>query len=81
MQNGDFMNQNEEMSKCIRVGLIGLSAFLLVVIGVYSLSDAVSVYVASQEKKLPIYCVEKEKPQVSLSFDAAWGNYQYGQLK
>lgn len=74
MQNGDFMNQNEEMSKCIRVGLIGLSAFLLVVIGVYSLSDAVSVYVASQEKKLPIYCVEKEKPQVSLSFDAAWGN-------
>lgn len=25
-------------------------------------------------KKLPIYCVETEKPQVALSFDAAWGN-------
>jgi len=74
MQNGDYMNQNEEMAKCIKVGLIALSAFLLVIIGIYSLSDAVSVYVASQEKKLPIYCVEKEKPQVSLSFDAAWGN-------
>ncbi len=26
------------------------------------------------KKELPIYCVEKEKPQISLSFDAAWGN-------
>lgn len=26
------------------------------------------------EKELPIYCVEKEKPQISISFDAAWGN-------
>ena len=26
------------------------------------------------EKKLPIYCVKTDKPQVALSFDAAWGN-------
>lgn len=26
------------------------------------------------EKELPIYCVQQEKPLVSLSFDAAWGN-------
>lgn len=26
-----------------------------------------------KDRKLPIYCVETEKPQVALSFDAAWG--------
>lgn len=25
-------------------------------------------------KELPIYCVQTDKPQVALSFDAAWGN-------
>ena len=28
---------------------------------------------SSAERKLPIYCVQTEKPQVSVSFDAAWG--------
>lgn len=28
------------------------------------------------DKELPIYCVRTEKPQVALSFDAAWGNEQ-----
>ena len=28
----------------------------------------------SANKKLPIYCTEKEDKVVSLSFDAAWGN-------
>lgn len=26
------------------------------------------------EKRLPVYCVKTDKPQVALSFDAAWGN-------
>lgn len=26
------------------------------------------------ERHLPIYCVKTDKPQISLSFDAAWGN-------
>lgn len=29
---------------------------------------------ASQNKKLPIYCVENNKKQIAISFDAAWGN-------
>ena len=29
---------------------------------------------ADSDRKLPIYCVETEKKQVALSFDAAWGN-------
>ena len=29
---------------------------------------------ANNERKLPIYCVETDKKQVAISFDAAWGN-------
>lgn len=29
---------------------------------------------AVENRKLPIYCVSPEKPQVSISFDAAKGN-------
>ena len=29
--------------------------------------------VAEGERRLPIYCVQTDKPQVSVSFDAAWG--------
>ena len=34
---------------------------------------SVSVF-ANTDKKLPIYCVECEKKQIAISFDAAWGN-------
>ena len=30
--------------------------------------------VASQNRKLPIYCVQTDKKQIAISFDAAWGN-------
>ena len=33
-----------------------------------------SLPVSSAAKELPIYCVDTAKPQVSISFDAAWGN-------
>ncbi len=29
---------------------------------------------AGTDRKLPIYCVETEKKQIAVSFDAAWGN-------
>lgn len=31
-------------------------------------------------RKLPIYCVDTQKPQVALSFDAAWGNEDTQQI-
>ena len=34
--------------------------------------DTISNTIA--DKKLPIYCVKTDKPQVALSFDAAWGD-------
>ncbi len=39
---------------------------------VFSASDAQNHL--SGGRQLPIYCVQTEKPQVALSFDAAWGN-------
>lgn len=33
-----------------------------------------------REKELPIYCVEQQKPLISISFDAAWGNEDTPQL-
>ncbi len=35
---------------------------------------------AGSDKKLPIYCVETDKKQVAISFDAAWGNDDTQQL-
>lgn len=29
---------------------------------------------AGSDRLLPIYCVETDKKQVAISFDAAWGN-------
>ena len=29
---------------------------------------------ADNNRLLPIYCVETEKKQIAISFDAAWGN-------
>ncbi len=33
-----------------------------------------AVTFAQNDRKLPIYCVETNKKQVAISFDAAWGN-------
>ncbi|MBE6728057.1 MAG: deacetylase [Ruminococcaceae bacterium] len=35
---------------------------------------------ADNERKLPIYCVETDKKQIAISFDAAWGNDDTEQL-
>lgn len=29
---------------------------------------------AARDRKLPVYCVETDKKQIAISFDAAWGN-------
>ena len=73
------MNIKLEREKLIlftKVGAIVLSSIAL-------LSASLIMYPKTYEtlssslingKELPIYCVEKEKPQISISFDAAWGN-------
>ncbi len=55
------------------------AAFLLATIaliqGIFrALPDSITVSNSVGGRELPIYCVETDKKQVALSFDAAWGN-------
>lgn len=56
--------------------MFGICATLAVVVAVIG---SVSAY-ANSERLLPIYCVETDKKQVAISFDAAWGNDDTEQL-
>lgn len=74
-----IMNIEKEREKLIlftKVGAIVLTSIAL-------LASSILLYPKNQEvistsliqgKELPIYCVETDKPQISISFDAAWGN-------
>lgn len=50
--------------------MFSICLFLALTIAVIG---SVSVF-ANSDRLLPIYCVETEKKQVAISFDAAWGN-------
>ena len=53
-----------------------ISALLAVIIATVG---SVATF-ADTNRKLPIYCVETEKKQIAISFDAAWGNDDTEQL-
>ena len=57
---------------------IMLSLCLIVAVTVV-IGGSVGAY-ATANKLLPIYCVETEKKQIAISFDAAWGNDDTEQL-
>lgn len=74
-------NRNKQVLRSLKLfkrflNTIFLLAFagLLVFSAVSILPDIISVSNTVGGKELPIYCVETEKPQISISFDAAWGN-------
>lgn len=58
------------------IGAVALGALLLCV-GAHFVPPAAAsvaaVVTGNAERKLPIYCVQTEKPQIAVSFDAAWG--------
>ncbi len=53
--------------KQLMLALCAVATLAAIVIG------SVSVR-ANTDRRLPIYCVETEKKQIAISFDAAWGN-------
>lgn len=55
--------------------LIVAATMLLAFVGTFSFAeDVITTSNTVDGRELPIYCVEKETPQIALSFDAAWGN-------
>jgi polysaccharide deacetylase family sporulation protein PdaB len=57
-------------------GIIAGAMLILIAAGILFTPKLVSVTTSgnASKRELPIYCVDCEKPQVALSFDAAWGN-------
>ena len=56
---------------------IGFCLLIGVIAGGIALTSTVkAIQTASTQREIPIYCVDTNKKQVSLSFDAAWGNEQ-----
>lgn len=73
------MNIEQERQKLIlftKVGAIVLTSLALLATSfiIYPENRTVLSDSLVKQKELPIYCVEQEKPLISLSFDAAWGN-------
>ena len=65
----------EIMTSYLRgAGLVTLCGLLFLAGSYYTKEQIVTVSNMQQQKELPVYCVQTEKPQVALSFDAAWGN-------
>lgn len=66
---------SEIMTSYLRgAGLVTLCGLLFLAGSYYTKEQIVTVSNMQQQKELPVYCVQTEKPQVALSFDAAWGN-------
>ena len=59
-------------------GWVGMFAVVALIFCVVNTPLAISTSLA--ERKLPIYCVERDDKCVSLTFDAAWGNEDTQQL-
>lgn len=72
LQNVKKLVKNKVNNKGITIA----GVLLILIAGILSTPKILSVTTSGNvsKKELPIYCVETEKPQVALSFDAAWGN-------
>lgn len=55
-------------------GFFVLCTLLLLAVAVSNIPTIMSVNSRVGSRELPIYCVQTDKKQIALSFDAAWGN-------
>ncbi len=53
---------------------------VIIVVAVRCLPDEISVSNNVGGRELPIYCVDTQEKKIALSFDAAWGNEDTGQI-
>lgn len=65
------------MKRAIRLPILlpaAVCCILAVTIYFQMSTGAITVSNTVNGKELPIYCVDTEKPELAISFDAAWGN-------
>ncbi len=77
-QREEGLSEEEYRNLLLTQGLkavLFLFAALAIIRGAITvLPDSITVSNSVNGRELPIYCVETDKKQVALSFDAAWGN-------
>ena len=69
-----------QQTKFKKIHLVFLVLFLAALV---AMPYGRQIYTASrqtEDRKLPIYCVETEKKQISLTFDAAWGDEDLAEI-
>lgn len=54
--------------------LISFSIIVTITVLMLIIPSSVRTSTGTDSRKLPIYCVDTDKKQIALSFDAAWGN-------
>lgn len=64
----------------IKLAALTVSVCVLLIGAVFYLPGVVSVSSSVNGRDLPIYCVQTDKPQIALTFDAAWGNEDTKQI-
>ncbi|MGN0298095.1 MAG: polysaccharide deacetylase family protein [Lachnospiraceae bacterium] len=65
---------NHKLQSFLEQALIGCLVMILL-IGLFAVLPTVNeVSHTVGNRELPVYCVDTSKPQISLTFDAAWGN-------
>ena len=64
------------------IGIVGalMLLFGLTLYGPGHMLDSISVSNSVDGRELPIYCVQTDKPEIALTFDAAWGNEDTEQI-
>ncbi len=73
-------NPNPEKTPLLKRSILWLCVLLIVVGATYAYEKDIymngfeALTASTTTKELPIYCVETDKKQVAISFDAAWGN-------
>lgn len=74
-ENRETMNKKDSViTLFVKVGIVVLSILMITGFGIKVLPGAITVSSTGSKRDLPIYCVNTDKKQVALSFDAAWGN-------
>lgn len=59
----------KQILRIVTIVLLSITVLAIIIFAVLS-----SVTVSAEEKKLPIYCVDRGDNKIALTFDCAWGN-------
>lgn len=82
MKNNLYFPSNVPFVHTVKIKLAALVVCVCILLAgafVY-LPGVVSVSSSVNGRDLPIYCVKTDKPQIALTFDAAWGNEDTEQI-